>query len=168
VSTAATLIQNFETYEWNAQVYAVLSLASRLATAVKSKSNTLRLAYNLHKTNRSLDALFERVHAVLEGRVPLDPNAEPVTPERLRSVADTAIQLHQTLDYIFEAGKRAGLLNNSVIAGALRRLGSFRAELLDLADWFESVSEPERTEELFERSRQERERGEVFDIDQVG
>jgi hypothetical protein len=171
VSTAATIIQSFETYELNTRLYGILSLASRLAASVKNRTNALHLAYGLHRTNRSLTEMFEKIQAAADaaagGSLPPDPNAEPLTPQRLRQVGDNLTQLYNTLDYIVEAARRAGLFNNSLTASSLQRMNSYKERIVDLVDWCEVAAEPEHVNALFQRANEEKERGDVFNLNQV-
>src|ERR1700722_17733597 len=113
MNSETAVIQAFESHEWDAEFYGALSAFSRLAVVVKKKANVLHFVYSLHKANSSLRQLFVSVYAAMEGRVPEDPNAEPVTKERLDDVGRNVMHLYRTINYIFECSRRAGLLNNS-------------------------------------------------------
>jgi hypothetical protein len=167
MATAATVIQSLETYEWNTQLYGVLSVASRLAVAVKKKGHVLRLSLAFRKANHCLESMFEKVRMVMDGKIPVNPNTEPVTPQVIRRTYDTLIHLHQTMKYISESCERAGLGNNSLTASALRKFHIHQEAILDLADWFEVASEPEQIIQIFDRAKREIEQGDVFDLDSV-
>jgi len=167
LNQATTIANAFGTYDWDAQVYEALSVASRVAASVKNRANVLRLAYRLYVLSNSLNVFLDTVHATMEGRKPVDPNAEPLTPERLKSTADNLIHLHRTIEYIYEGLRRVGLTNNSLTAGSLRSINKNGPELLDLADWLELLASPKEFEAIFERAEHERESGELYDIDQV-
>jgi hypothetical protein len=153
-------------YDFSAEVYGTLSLASRMASTMKNRANVLRLAYNLHNVNRKLQSLFDTVDEAVTGkRQPAQTkNQEPPTPARLRASADSLEELARTIDYVLEASRRVGLCNNSLTAGPLRKFKAYRERLVDLADWLELIAEPKATAELFARAAQERERGEMFDL----
>lgn len=171
MSTAATVIQRLDTYELDSRLYGVLTIASRLAASVKSRTNVLHLAYGFHKTNRSLDEMFDKIQKaadeVATGTISQDANSEPVTPQRLRQVSDNLTHLHQTLAYVIEATRRAGLFNNSLTANSLRRMKELSERLLDLADWCEVAAETEHVNIAFERAHEEKMRGDIFNLDQV-
>jgi hypothetical protein len=44
MASAAVVLTSIESDQWDADVYAVLSLASRLAALVKSRAQTIKLA----------------------------------------------------------------------------------------------------------------------------
>jgi hypothetical protein len=164
---AGAISNAFGTYDWDAQVYGALSVASRVAATVKNRANVLRIAYHLHGLNKTLTNFFETVHATMEGKKPVDPSAKPVTPERLRSIADNLEHLHRIIEYVYESLRRAGLTNNSLTAGSLQSIRKYGEELLSLADWFELMSEPQQVKAIFDRAEQESERGEIHDLNQV-
>jgi hypothetical protein len=164
---AETISNAFATYDWDAQVYGVLSVASHLAATVKNRASVLRIAYLLHGLNKKLTHFSETVHGIMEGRVPVDPNTKPATPEQLRSTADNLEHLHRTIEYVYESLRRVGLTNNSLTAGSLQSMRKHGEELVNFADWFELLSEPQQFNEIFARAEREREHGEIYDLDQV-
>jgi hypothetical protein len=167
VSTAATVISNLGTYNWNARVYDVLALASRLAAGVKNRGNVLRIAYHLRNLNGSLGDLINIVNDAMDGKRQADPNAEPVTPQVLRSSADNLEQLHHTLDYLVEGSRRAGLMNNSLTAASVRGLLRHRDAVANLADWLDLAAQPQAVDDIFEKAKQEKERGELINLAEV-
>ncbi len=167
MSTAATVISNLGTYNWNARIYDSLALASRLAATVKNRGHVLRLAYNFRNLDKNLSEFLEILNKSMEGKRKADPNVEPVTPQTLRSSADNLEQLYLTLDYIVEASRRAGLMNNSLTAGSVRGIQKNVEPIGNLADWFDLASQPEATDQIFEIAKQEKERGELSDLAQV-
>lgn len=167
MSTAATVISNLGTHNWNARVYDVLALASRLAAAVKNRSNVLRIAYSLHDLNKTVEKFIGTVNSAMTGELKSDPNAEAVTPETLRSNADNFESLYRTLDYIVEGSRRAGLTNNSLTAASVRGLQKNLEAIGNLADWFDLASQPEAINQIFETAEREKERGDLIDLARV-
>ncbi|MFY9802149.1 MAG: hypothetical protein WA211_03460 [Candidatus Acidiferrales bacterium] len=165
--TEAAVIQSFESYEWNAEVYGALSAFSRLAVSVQKKANVLALAYAFHKANRQLQSLFDKVHGAMEGKVPVRPNDEPVTEGRLRDTTENLMHMYRTIDYVFEASRRAGLLNNSLSSSALQKMQTHSEELLSLVDWLELAMQKDEVQAIFARAHREKQSGELFDIEQV-
>ena len=94
MNTEAAVIRSFESYEWNADVYGAMWAFARLAAFVKNKSNVLTLVYHFRKANRSMDVLFDRVHAAMEGKIPPDPNDVPVTPRRVQETNDNLMHIY--------------------------------------------------------------------------
>jgi hypothetical protein len=168
LTIAAAAIQSFESYEWNAQLYGALSAFSRLAANVKNKANVLGLAYSMHKANNELHALFEKVHAALEGKIPPDPNAEPPTEKRMREAADNLLHLYRTIEYFYESMRRVGLLNNSLSSIPLRTMKAHSEEILDLVDWIDLTVQDEEVKAIFDRAYKERTIGNLFELEQVG
>lgn len=156
---AGTILNAFGTYEWDAQLYGALSLGSRVSLAIRSRANRLLLAYHLRFFDKSLNTFFGKVNDALEGRIPPDPNAEPVTSERLKDAADNLEHLSRIIDNVHESLRRAGLTNDSLTAGYLRSIYKHREQLLDLSDWCELAAQPEQVDEIFKGAQQEKERG---------
>jgi len=168
MATPARVFQSFEAYEWDTEVFGALSLASRLAVSVKNKANVLKLAYAFHTINKAMNSLFDTFDKAIEGQLPVvEQTEEPVTPQRFRMAADNLLHLSRTLDYVYESCHRVGLLNNSLAAGSLRKMKSRSKELADIADWFELAAMPEQVGEIFDRAKQEKERGDLFDLSEV-
>lgn len=167
MSTAATVISSLGTYNWNARVYNVLALASQLAAAVRNRGNSLRIAYHLRNLNNSVSEFVTIVNEAMEGKRKADPNDDLVTAQTLRSSADNLEQMYHTLDYIVEGARRAGLTNNSLTAGSVRGLQRNLDAIASLADWFDLAAQPEAVNGIFERAKQERERGELVDLAKI-
>jgi hypothetical protein len=167
VSTAATVISNLGTYNWNAQVYNVLALASELAVAVKNRGNSIRIAYHLRNLNNSVSEFVSIVNEAMEGKRKPNASADPVTAQTLRSSADNLEQMYHTLDYIIEGSRRAGLTNNSLTAGSVRGLQQNLDAIASLADWLDLAAQPDAVNGIFERAKQERERGELIDLAEI-
>jgi hypothetical protein len=168
LGTAAAVLQSLETYEVSAGLYGALSVVSRVAANVRHKASVLAIAYTLHKINRHLQSFSDLIDAAMEGRIPPDPNAPPITEERLRKLAENVMNLYRTCDYVYESLKRVGLLNNSLSSGALRTMHAHGETLLNLVDWLELNMQDEDVKALFDRARHEAKNGDLFDIEHVG
>lgn len=164
---AGTILNTFEAYDLDAKVYNAISVASRIAANVKNRANVIQLAYRLHELNKTLIKFFELVHGAMEGKIAPDPKSEPVTPERLRAMADNLEHLHRTIEYVFESLRRARLTNNSLTAGSLLSIRKHGEAIVDLADWFELAASPTEIADVFNRAKQQKERGELVDLVQA-
>lgn len=167
MSTAAAVINSFDSLEWNATIYEALSGTSRLAITIRNKANVLRIAYALRMVNRTLGGFFQKIDDAVNGRLPKNPDGEIATPERIQEVAYTLSELYDKIVYIQKAMDRAGLLNNSLTSGQLRRLLSHSERILDLADWLDLANHPEYVSEVFTRAAKEREQGKLLDLKEV-
>lgn len=167
MSTAATVINSLGTYDWNARVYDVLALASRLAASVRDRGNVLRVAYHLRNANKNLTEFLGIVNDAMEGKRKPDPNAEPVSIQTMRSSADNLEQLYRTLEYVVEGCRRAGLMNNSLTAGSLREIQRQLDPIANLADWLDLAAQPEAVDKIFQATEQEKEEGRLIDLTQV-
>jgi hypothetical protein len=166
MGTAANFLTIIGPDEWDARVYGALSIASSLSAAVRTRAGRFRLAYGFHKVNRSLAEMFSNVYETLEGKRPV-PNVEPITPQRLHEISENICRVARTLEYLCEQSKRAGLTSDSLTAGSLNSFRKRIEELDDLAGWFETAAHPEEVNSIFARAKQEKERGELFDLSQV-
>ena len=166
MATAATFLTIIGPDEWDTRVYGALYTASRLSLAVRTRANTLRLAYSFHKVNRLLGEMLSNVYDAVEGKHPV-PDVEPITPRRLEEASQNVDRLARMLEHLCEQAKKAGLTNNSLTAGSLDGIRKRVEELKDLADWFDTAAHPEEVDSIFARAKQERERGELFDLSQV-
>lgn len=167
VGSAAAVIRTFQTDEWNADVYGSFSVVSNLAAHVKNRANSLKLSYSLYKMNRQLQSLFDKVDAVVEGKVKIEPGNEPVTEERAREMVSDMMRMYRSLEGVYETLRRAGLHNNSLTARQVLRLREHCEKMLDLADWFETSLHTEEVNALFARASEEREHGDIYDLEQV-
>ncbi len=164
------VINAFEASDIEAKSFDALSLASSLARATRNRANTLRIAFSLFSLNRNLIGFLNEAHAIMEGKKKaalVASSPESVTPERMKTVADNLEHVYRIIDYIYESSKRARLTNNSLTAGSLSSLRHHGEELLDIADWFELMADPKQFSGDFERAKQEKELGELYDLSQV-
>ena len=161
------VLSTFGSDLWNAEVYGSLSVASRVASMVKTKTQILHLAYSLHNLNKSLKNIFDTLHEAIEHPRNVEPPAEPATPDQMIRAIAIIRELSTSLDNSYQRAKRARLTNNSLIAGALSRLHTYSEDLVELGDWLEMLLKPEEVNAIFDRANQEIERGEVFDLSRV-
>lgn len=168
MNNAEAILDNFRSYEWNARMYGVLSAASRVAATVKNRANVIKLAYHLRNLNKLVTEMVENVNAGMEGKLPApSTNESPMTPRQIREQADRFEHLHRMLEYIYESLRRAGLTNNSLTAGSLLSIHRQTATVADFADWLDLASQSDQVDSLFNRAKQEKERGELIDLAQV-
>jgi hypothetical protein len=166
MATVANFLTVIGADEWDTRVYGALYTASSLSLAIRTRANTLRLAYSFHKVDKMLAEMLSNVYDEVEGKRPAS-DAEPVTPQRIQEAGDNLARLARMLEYLYEQSKRAGLTNNSLTAGSLNGIQKRVDEVKDLADWFDTAAHPEEVDAIFARAKQERERGELFDLPQV-
>lgn len=165
--TAEAVLNSLGIDEWDASVYGTLATVSHLAAVVRNRANVFRIAYGLHGVNSKLTEMMTKVYGAIEGKIPTDANAEAATPERVRETIDNIERLGRMLEYMHELLRRARLTNNSLTAGQLNSVQRHVEELKDLADWFEASLHSEENNAAFDRAKQERERGPIYDISEV-
>jgi hypothetical protein len=163
VGAPALVLSRFDSDDWNAQFYAVMTLASRLALLVKSHSQVFKLAIRLRRLDSALSKLFrERVYKILES-----PQVQTVDPEKVREGIITLRRLHRTIHTIIKASKHIGLTNNSLTAGPLRNIEHWGEEIIELADLAELTQSEDVMQSIYDRAAHEKERGELYDLNQV-
>ena len=59
------------------------------------------------------------------------------------------------------------MTNNSLLASPLRRVNQLAEEFADIADWLETALQSEEIDSVFLRAAQEREHGDIYNLDQV-
>jgi hypothetical protein len=165
--TASTVaINNLASVEFQNGVYGTISMAARLAVAVTSRAQAMRVAWYLRRVNKNVKSLLDLVDESLSGKRPLQKNEE-MTPQKLRELADTVDYMVRVMEYQYESMRRARLTNNSLTAGALKMFQSNLDPLKDLADWIDVAAKPEDLDAIFARSKAEMERGEVYEVKRV-
>lgn len=157
----------FGTDQWNAEVYGSLSIASEIASMVKNRSKNILLAYKLHALNRHLARFFEQVHDQMEGKRTLPAGKEPPTEEEYQKAVKSLQDLSRSMYVTYETCKRLRLTNNSLLAGSIARLRTYSEELSELAEWLETGGQKDVFADVFMRSEQEKERGDIYDLSQV-
>jgi hypothetical protein len=163
MASAAVVLTVIGTDQWDAEVYAVLSMASRLAALVKTRAQTMRLAYFFWRLNSILGNFFQEIRRILESNQP----AAPITPEQIEDSIRGLRQMHIKIETLYEAGRRARLTNNSVLAMPLRSLHTYSDDILELAELLEAYQASDGVSAVFDRSAQERARGEIFDLSEI-
>lgn len=164
------VLETIGSYQWNADVYGSLSIASEIAAAIRDRSAAIRLAVSLRRFNTKIGHSIHLLHEIMEGRIPANikqTTDEPFTPERGERAIRLMRDLHCVLDDIYQKAKRQRFTNNSLIAGPLNKLHENSQAILDVADWLEMLMHHNEVEVLFNRARQEEEAGEIYDINQV-
>jgi len=168
--TNCEVINAFGTARLESEVYDNLSLAARLASAVKSGTSRIRVALWLRDFDRKLINFLEGFHAIMEGRKAAPASKaddEPPTPQRIRTTADNIEHMYRIIDTIYESARRARLTNFSLTAGSLQSLKHNSEELLDIAEWLETFVDPKHYNAAFERAEREKEAGELYDLSHV-
>lgn len=144
-----------------------LAFTSALAAAVKRRSNAIWIAYQFRKVDREINNLLERVNGIIEGRIKVETPDEPVTRPKIEGLIDSLDMIARNIDFIHEAGRRAGLTNNSLTAGSLKSLVVHREGILDVADWLDASLKTDENAAIVARANRERELGQTIDLDQV-
>jgi hypothetical protein len=160
------VLKPFGTDHLESEFYGVLSLASGLASNVKSRTNVLRLAYGFYGMNRKLATFVSEVQDILTGKV-VPPAAQPPTPATLHDAVSYLEYLYRVIDTVYESSRRVGLTNNSLTAGSLRSIRKHAEDLLDVANWIEVASDSKSVNAVFERASYEKASGEIYDLHQV-
>lgn len=152
-----------------AKSFDILSSVSSLASALKNRANLLRLASSFYSMNRGLSKFLDESYAIMSGeRIPEIKKEFPTTPQSMRTTAENLEHVYRTIQYVGEISRRARLTNNSLTAGSLNSLVRRSEELLDFADWIEMMADPKGVKETFDRAKEERDRGEIYDMSSVG
>jgi hypothetical protein len=144
-----------------------LSKTSALAAAVKKRANVASIAFGLWSVSKELKRMLDRMNGIAEGKIAVDDPVEPLTPIQVENLMDTLDMIARTIDYTHEAMRRVGLTNNSLTAGSLRNLLGHREGLLDLVDWIDAAQKVDETSAIFARANEEKELGQIVDLDQV-
>lgn len=159
----ALVISRLESDNWNAELYSVMALASRLAAMVKSHSQVVALAYRFWRLDSTLANFFrESVYKVIETPPPVS-----VDPDQLREGIVNLRRLYRTIETIVKASKHIGLTNNSLTAGSLRNIQHWGEEIIELVELVELNQNEEVLRSIYDRAARERERGELYDLSQV-
>lgn len=163
MGAAALVLSRFESDDWNAELYSVMALASRLAALVKSHSQVVTLAYRFWRLDSALARLFrEGIYKAIE-----TPSPSAINADQVREGLATLRRLHRLIDTIIKASKHIGLSNNSLTAGSLRNIEHWGEEIIELVEVIELSQNEEVLSSIYRRAEQEKERGELYDISQV-
>src|SRR4029077_19911370 len=112
-----------------------------------------------------LRSVFDEVYAAALGKTPTEGNE--ITEERAREILHDLMRLYRSIERSIYHWRRIGLLNNSLISGPLLKLRAHGEPVLDLADCVETSLDTDEVNALFARASKERERGELYDLEQV-
>lgn len=164
MGTADAVIQRLGSQEFNAELYDSVSLTAKLAAAVANRAQVMRIAYSLHKANRSIKTMLDSVDNILAGKESAKFEAGESSPFQTQNVIENLAHISRMLDYTSEMMKRARLTNNSLTAGALKKLQDNGESIKDLLDWFDAASKPEELQKVFNRAKEERESGDLVDL----
>jgi hypothetical protein len=162
MTTSTAIIQNLASPEFSGGLYESMSVLSKLAKFVTQRANVMRMAAGLRKTNVTIKSLLDLVDDSVTGKRQLVERE--TTPEEIQRIADNLDYLIRTIDYLYESMRRAGLTNNSLVAGQLATLHSTVEPLKDIADWADLMAKPKELDAILARARKEKERGEVYDL----
>ncbi|MGH9683245.1 MAG: hypothetical protein ACRD4S_06520, partial [Candidatus Acidiferrales bacterium] len=140
MSVGEAILDNFDLYRWNADVYGAMALASRLAVLVKDRAETVTLASKLRRLNSLLSELFDEIYKAIErGEIRRRPG---ITPEVILGASGILLQLHDLLDSMYRVCKRARLTNNSATAAALKSISDYTEEIKELSDLLKLSLDP--------------------------
>lgn len=165
MTSAAVVVSNFGSDHWDADVYGVMSMASRLAGLVKTRAQTIRLGYNLWQLHSLLGDFFKLVRENAEGQ--RQAAREEVTPERVTEMIRTLRLMYFKLEALYEAARRARLTNNSILAMPLRSIHTYSDDVLELAELLEAYQNKEGIDAIFDRAAGEKARGEIYDLAEI-
>ncbi|MGA2098498.1 MAG: hypothetical protein ABSH39_19555 [Candidatus Acidiferrum sp.] len=147
--------------------------ATKLAQAIRNRATGFRIARTLRNLDKDISKFLGEIHGRIQGTI-VDPPAKggkredvDVSPVRVRAIADNLEHTARTIEYLYEMARRARLTNNSMTAGPLNSLHHQAPQLIDLADWIETVIEKKEVESVFERAERERAAGEIYDLSQL-
>src|SRR5277367_4585947 len=144
MASAAAVLTNLGSDQWDAEVYAVISITSHLAALVKSRAQTIQLTYQLWRLNGKIGDFFKAMRDNMEGKnLSSSTPPPPVTPERLGDGIRGLRQAHVKIETLYEAARHARLTNNSLVAMPLRSLHTYGDEFLELAELLEAYQSPE-------------------------
>jgi hypothetical protein len=166
MASAAVLAGSLGSDQWDAQVYAVLSMASRLSALVKSRAQTIRLGYHLWQLNSLLGRFFDDIRGRAEGKL-VEAHATSSSPEQIDDSIRALRQIHVKIETIYEAARRARLTNNSLLAMPLRSVHTYSDDILELAELLEAYQNSDGIKAIYDRAAQEKARGEIYDLAEV-
>lgn len=148
---------------WYADLYGVMSMAYRLSAIIKDRATTVKIAYRLRHLDSVLAKMFKDIHAGI------NKNAKPevVSPKQVEETIQVLEKLHGVLAKLLHVCKLARLTNNSLMAQSLHNIANWNEEVAELIEVIQISLNRELTDSLYKRSKEERERGEIFDLSEV-
>jgi hypothetical protein len=165
VGAAVAVFNNFDSDQWNSDVYGAMALAARFSGMVKSRAATYQLVYRLWKLDHTLDSFMKHIHEVMqEGKQQIN---EMPTQAKVSEVSQALRRLYKAADSIYGPAKIAGLTNSSLTSPVVNSIHKHAEDVLELAEWVELFLEPTSLEEIFERGEKEIASGEVFNLNEI-
>ena len=148
---------------WYADLYEIMALAYRLSAAIKDRVTAAKIAQQYRRIDSLLAKMFKDVHKALDEH----KGSSLGTPAELQEAIQTISKLHSQVGRLLQASKRARLTNNSLTAQSLYNIANWNEEVADLLEAFELSANPEAINAIYKRSKEERERGDIFDLSEV-
>ena len=148
---------------WYAGLYGVVSTAYRLSAAIKDRATAVKIAYRLRNLDSVLAKMFKDV------RASIDRSAKPevINPEQIQAAIQALKKLHGVLTKLLHICKTTRLTNNSLMAQSLHNIANWNEEVAELIEVVQLSLDHEIMDSLYGRSKEERERGEIFDLSEV-
>lgn len=148
---------------WRADVHKSASLALRLSAAVQNHAWVMALAADVWCLDFALRKVIEQVYVDYEHRIESGIPAEPVSDEAIAEALASTRALCNTIDRVYEKARAGGLTNRRMVGAAFNSIRLRSDELRELVEAAELSMNPE-VDKMFDRTREEFERGEVFDL----
>lgn len=142
----------------------MMALASRLSALVKDRVAAVKIAYHIRRLDSTLSNFFTEIHKALEKGM---PKGHEVTPKSIGEACESLDRLHGILENFHELCKHARLTNNSLMAGPINSINNYNDEILELSELLKLSLPPEAIKSIFTRAKEEKERGEIFDLSEV-
>jgi len=137
-------------------------MAYRLSAIINDHATAVKIAYRLRHLDSVLARLFNELHAGI------NKSSKPeVSPEQIKDAIEALEKLHSVLGKLLDLCELARLTNNSLMAQSVHNIANWNEEVAELIEVVQLSLNPEATESLYERSKEERERGDNFDLSEV-
>ncbi len=154
-------------WQWKQEANGTASMVSRVARAVSGRAWYLFIAADVWLLDRSLKSFLNDIYECIEKPKPRAKDAEPVTDEAILELTESFRSLYRDIDRLHSLAKRAGLTNTTLTGAAFNSVRLRAEDVLDLAETIEMLVKGS-TKAIFERALEERRRGEVYSLDQIG
>jgi hypothetical protein len=148
---------------WYADMYGAMSMAYRLSAAIKDRATAVKVAFRLRHLDSVLTRMFKDIHASIDR----NPKPEAVNPEQVQEAMQLLEKLQSILARLLHVCKVARLTNNSLMAQSLHNIANWNEEVAELIEVMQLSLNREAIDFLYKRSKEERERGEIFDLSEV-
>ena len=138
-------------------------MAYRLSAAIKDRATAVKVAYRLRHLDSALTKMFKDIYAAT------NKNAKPevVKPKQVQETIQLLEKLHSVLAKFLHVCKLARLTNNSLMAQSLHNIANWNEEVAELIEVIQLSLNREIADSLYKRSKEERERGDIFDLSEV-